>query len=124
MIVPLGLCHWIFKIQKAKFVHLPSRLTQDTTKRISDINKRREQSGTVSNEMRAQQREASEKVQEISKELRELKSKIQVQPNTNIYIYFINVNAHNVNVYLFLSLWIIIAALNYYRFLWELGSFD
>jgi len=41
------------------------------------MNKRREQSGTISNEMRAQQREASEKVQEISKELRELKSKIQ-----------------------------------------------
>lgn len=43
------------------------------------MNKRREQSGSVSSELRAQQREASEKVQEISKEMRELKSKLQVR---------------------------------------------
>ena len=42
------------------------------------MNKRREQGGSVSSELRNKQREASEKVQEINKEMRELKTKIQV----------------------------------------------
>lgn len=55
---------------------------QDTTKKISDLTKKREQSGNVSNDLREHQREASEKVQGISKEIRELKSRLQVFPSS------------------------------------------